>query len=455
MKPLPQRVFDIFALSRPRGLAFGDRPPIGTYCSDDGRAYGTLTMCERTGLLGVECMRRRTDQVWSLTRPDVHLMTYAKAMQALENELVSGLPPLKVPSGEPVRRSLGKVGSKDPSSVFKLLGTQSHIAAAWTLNQVYLAFPKPDQNWALDCQTGNFHTRLWEAYLLACFREQGCLVKQETPSPDFLIERTSEVMAWIEAVTANDVPYDHVSRAPGPAPADPPDGKERQIGAAAVRYAKTIKSKLQKNYVDMPHVKGMPFAIAIADFHAHGSMTWTREALMAYLYGTYGVVEGEGEDRKGVVKTVTELLGAEKIPAGLFRDPANASLSAVVFSNAATIAKFNRMGFLAGIRPPGLRMIRTGAMFDRRPGVLDPIPFSLEVGSKEYMALWPGIGESWSLELEVFHNPLATQAFPYKLLPECSHWFEQDGEINCRARYEHSILSSRTMVVSVSDKNFE
>lgn len=58
-------------------------------------------------------------------------------------------------------------------------------------------------------------------------------------------------------------------------------------------------------------------------------------------------------------------------------------------------------------------------------------------------------------QLEVFHNPMADNPFPYDLLPECSHWFEEDGEIGCAARYERSILSSRTLVMAESDADFE
>lgn len=48
-------------------------------------------------------------------------------------------------------------------------------------------------------------------------------------------------------------------------------------------------------------------------------------------------------------------------------------------------------------------VIRRGILFDRTPGALEPIDFELEVGSKEYDALWPW-GEAWCQELEVFHN---------------------------------------------------
>lgn len=448
MRHLPPRVFDIFALSRQHGLSFPLRQPMAAFSSDDGLAYGVLTRCNRSGFFGVECMRRRVDHVWMPTRQDIHLMAYIKAMRVLEQDLVSGLPALPIPSGTPVRMPLYEAGKRTACDVFRLLSSPSHHPATWALNQVYLAMPRPDKNWVADCQTGNFHTRLWEAYLLASFREQGCMVRQDVPSPDFWIGRRGGFEAWVEAVTANDVPYAHVGKGPRKWEGEPRDPIERQTGKAAVRFAKTIRSKMQKGYADMAHVRSRPFAIVIADFHAHGSMMWTREALMAYLYGAYGTIEERDGDRVGVMKSITELMGEEKIPAGLFRSPESVKLSAVVFSNAATIAKFNRMGFLAGIRPPGLRMVRAGAIFDRRPGVLEPIPFSLDIASEEYAALWPGIGEFWSLELEVFHNPIAENRFPFDLLPECTHWFvDQDGDISAKARYEHSILSSHTQIL--------
>ncbi|MBV6323753.1 hypothetical protein [Duganella violaceipulchra] len=180
-----------------------------------------------------------------------------------------------------------------------------------------------------------------------------------------------------------------------------------------------------------------------------------REALLAYLYGVYGTIEERDGEKVGVLNSITELMGAEKIPAGLFRSPESAKLSAIVFSNAATIAKFNRMGYLAGIRPEGLRMIRAGAIFDRRPGMLAPIPFALDIASEDYASLWPGVGETWSLELEIFHNPLADHPLPFELLPECSHWFvDENGDISTKACHKNNIMSSHTQVYGEGDGDF-
>ena len=73
-------------------------------------------------------------------------------------------------------------------------------------------------------------------------------------------------------------------------------------------------------------------------------------------------------------------------------------------------------------------MIRSGILFDRTPGALEPIDFNLSVASDEYQALWPW-GEAWCQELEVFHNPLATHPIPFDLIPGATHWFERGGDI--------------------------
>jgi len=113
------------------------------------------------------------------------------------------------------------MGKRTPSVVFKSLFDPSRRIGAWALNQLYLALPSPDRNWVPDCQTENFHTRLWEAHLLAIFREQGLLVTQPKESPDFHIENRLGGEAWVEAVTANpEERYEHFGASPVPPPAD-------------------------------------------------------------------------------------------------------------------------------------------------------------------------------------------------------------------------------------------
>lgn len=448
MIDLQNFLFDVFALSLPRGHGFGDWPPIEGWQSSDGTSIGVVTKCVDSGDFGLLAMRRRVDQVWTVVAEEKPFERIGGARERLEPLLRHGLPLEEIAPGVARRPQLGDVKGRTPSEIFGLLARASHQAAGWLLNQVYLALPNPDKNWVSDCQTANFHTRLWEAQLLASFREQGLLVTQPEESPDYRIENRLGGEAWVEAVTANSPDaYDHVN---APLSSPPEDRLERFLGPAAVRFAKTLGTKLGREYHRLPHVVDKPFILAIADFHASGSMTWSRESLISYLYGIYPqVVESDGRQLASL-KTVSHLLGDSGFPAGLFCNTEHEELSAVIFTNACSIAKFNRVAISAGFPTPGLRYTRIGTFFDRSPRALKGIPFSLEITSKEYRSLWPQGYEPWCAELEVFHNPFARNPISRDLLPEATHWFlDEDGDVTCESFYETSILSSTTQIQSV------
>lgn len=444
MQLIPQPVFDVFALALPRGHGFGDRPPVGAWGDDARRVCGVVTQHIDDGSLGLLAMRRRVDDVWVVIAEEFGFASLDDAKARLKSLLRLGEPPEPLPPNTASRPALHDLGNRTASDTFKVLQLPSHHRAAWVLNQLYLALPNPDRNWASDCQTGNFHTRLWEAQLLAAFREQGLLVTQSVESPDFYIANRRGDEAWVEAVTANpSTPYNHVNSPRS----RPPEGREALFfGPAALRFAKTLGSKLQRGYDQMAHVQGKPFMIAVADFHAPASMLWSREGLIGYLFGesAHAVVESG----RTVARTVSasHLHGPSAFPAGLFANADHAELSAVIFSNACSIAKLNRVMISAGADPNGLRYTRVGRFFDRRPDALEGIPFCLDVTSPEYRRLWPQGYEPWSAEMEVFHNPFARHPVPHGLLPEATHWFEEGGEKVCRSFYEPSILWSTTHV---------
>ncbi|SDH23787.1 hypothetical protein SAMN04487926_10311 [Paraburkholderia steynii] len=449
MKPLPTPLFDVYALSLPRGHGFGNCPPVEAWQTEDGLAFGVVTRDVNDGSIGVLALRRREDDVWSIVCREHGLGTVTGAVALLKSAMKEGMPREPIPAGTARRPALWDLQRRSPGSIFNLLSQPSHHVAAWLINQVYLALPNPDKNWTGDFQTSNFHTRLWEAHLLACFREQGILVTQPWPSPDFRIENRHGGVAWVEAVTTNPpTPYDHANAKPT---TPPRDQHERSFGPAAVRFAKTLRNKLERHYDLLDHVAGQPFAIALADFHAPGSMVWSREALIAYLYGTgVDVTERDGK-RVATAADIKYLLSDPPIPAGLFRTDENAALSAVIFTNTCSISKFNRVGISAGAQANGLRYVRVGEFYDRTPGALKGIPFCLDIISEKYRTLWPHGYEPWSADLEVFHNPHATNPLPRTLLPEVTHWFDAGGEIICESHYETSILWSRTLIRNMSD----
>ena len=440
IKPINQRQFELYALSLERGPNFEPSHIFSAY-QVGGSACGCILLDPERGAFTTLAMRRRVDHLWVRVDEEGPFSTPEAALDHLSISMRGSEPPEPLPPGARRRPPLMQAGARGVSPEFELLSaTVSHVPALMAVGECYLALPKPDANFVTDLQTNNFASRLFELYLLACFREQGLVVQQNQVSPDFWIEKDG-AECWIEAVTANS----ETPRAGGIGDwvRAPEDRRERLTGAPAERFAKTLRGKLQRNYHELEHVKGRSFAIAIADFHESGSMVWSREALPTYLYGLRADVEGEGAHRRAIGTSIANLTGKHGIPAGLFRDPDFAHLSAVIFSNAGTLAKFNRMGFLAGWRPPGLEMNRRGILFDRTPGALEPIDFELTVGSDEYQSLWPW-GEAWCQELEVFHNPRATHPIPFDLIPGATHWFESDGDVECSTIWANSVLSSIT-----------
>lgn len=441
LKQINARQFDLFALSLEHGPNFGEREIYDAYKTDKSEAAGAILIDPATWRFSTLTLRRRVDHRWVLTDEQSGFATPDAAMAHLRTSLRIGDSAEPLPPGERRRRPLLEIGPAGASPEFELLSSSlDHLPALMTAGECYLALPNPDPNFVSDFQTNNFASRLFELYLLACFREQGIRVRQDHVSPDFEID-VGGASCWIEAVTANSA--EPRSGGIGPWVHAPEDPDERLTGDTAERFAKTLRGKLQRNYEQMPHVQGQPFAIAIADFHESGSMVWSREALPTYLYGFKAYVEGEGADRHAAGVAISHLTGKNRIPAGLFRDPANAHLSGVLFSNAATLSKFNRMGFLAGWQPPGLDMVRQGILFDRTPGAVDAIPFAMSISSPDYEALWP-FGEAWCQELDLYHNPLAANPIPFDLIPGATHWFERDGEIECNTIWKNSVLSSVT-----------
>jgi hypothetical protein len=449
MLAVPRGLFDVYALALPRGHGFGDHPPFEAWQSPDTNSCAILTRHVESGDIGLIVMRRREDMVWTITVEDQAQPSVEAARQHAQAALKNGAPLEPVPSGIQRRTSLHDFEGREPSKIFSMLFQPSHQNVAWLLNQLYLSLPRPDRNWAADCQTENFHTRLWEAQLLASFREQGVLVTQPVESPDFRIENRKGGTAWVEAVTANPpVRFEPVGALPT---RQPTETAELFFGGAALRFAKTLGNKLQRNYADLEHVKGMPFALALADFHAPASMMWSREALIGYLYGISAeAIEVDGE-RVAVGGQAARLLGASGFPAGLFRGDWHDELSAIIFTNACTVSKFNRLAVTAGMPTRGRRYVRYGKMFNPQPHALDGRPFCLDVTSEAYRGLWPQRCEPWCAELEVFHNPFARYPLPHTLLPEANHWFEQDGVIDNHAYYSNSILWSGTLVLDPDD----
>lgn len=90
MRKIPQWEFDFYALSLPRGHAFGDEPPVAAWGGSDGRGCGIVTRNEAAGTFSIVLMRRRIDSVWTVIREHSGYPSIEAAREALEPLLAEG-----------------------------------------------------------------------------------------------------------------------------------------------------------------------------------------------------------------------------------------------------------------------------------------------------------------------------------------------------------------------------
>jgi hypothetical protein len=224
-----------------------------------------------------------------------------------------------------------------------------------------------------------------------------------------------------------------------------------------IKYGASLTNKLNrrsatgKAYWEEADVAGLPFVIAVADFHKPatenelGSMTYTQSAIWPYLYGF--VAKWKMVDGQLVIEQQpngSHTYGSKTIESGFFNLPGAENISAVLFSNAGTIAKFDRLGVLAGYAPPDHRYLRVGVRFDPDPNAVEGKRFAEEVGG-------PGYSEGWADELQVFHNPNAV----HPLSPDCfeglqQHFFE-DGRMKTYYGKE-AVIASYTVIIHATDR---
>lgn len=300
-----------------------------------------------------------------------------------------------------------------------------------------------DENLVRDFQTTGFDSRTWEFCLQAAFTWLGFGFDRSDAVPDFRL-RKGETKFFVEAVTANptgNVEFDIKQRPPHP----PGDFWSFMENEMPQKFGSPLRSKLAKKYWEREDVAGHPFLIAIADFHAPGSMIWSQTALPLYLYGIgFDVKEREDGSKYAVKKTLqNHVVGDKVIPANFFAQETSRQVSAVLFSNAGTMAKFNRMGARAGFGDSSVSLVRQGGYEDPTPGSFEPIPFRSNVEDPLYR-------ERWSDEIEIYHNPNAAVPLPEDVFAGTTQ-FSLQGEDLIRRGPSPRILFSTTGSLGFSE----
>lgn len=323
------------------------------------------------------------------------------------------------------------------NAVFKTLtADEAYSSARGLIKELAFAFTDLDGNYVKDFQSTGFNGRLWELYLFAFLYEQRFTITDAFDRPDFGAVKAGIPIA-IEATTVN--PTEGVE---GLSPKTPAERRELLNDYMPIKFGSALFSKLKKRYWELPHMKRVPLIIAIHDFHADDSMTWTSTALHEYLFG---LRQHPRKDQNGIVTLESEVItehvwGEKKIPSGFFNLPDAEHISAVLFSNAATISKFNRIGKIAGFGRDDVHMWRFGDLWNPDPKATEPTPFKVEVVPGKY---W----ETWSEGVRVFHNPNALSPIPPDLFPLCSHHWIKDGKL-IDYLPDHFVFNSKTFIAN-------
>ncbi len=284
-------------------------------------------------------------------------------------------------------------------------------------------FEDPDGNFVEQLQTTGFDARTWELYLFAALHELGYAFDRSIPAADYFC-RGLKGEFFVEAVTVNPTLQNGVSVETGPRE-DKAEYQRYLEEYVPIKFGSALYSKLKRRYWELPHVSDKPIVLAVQDFHFPRSMAWSEPSLAPYLYGKrYTATHDEAGSLVIDSKPIAEhSWGTKVIPSGFFFQPGAEHISAVLTNPQGTIAKFNRIGFLAGFGSRLVDMRRIGTRYVHDPDAAQSEPFDQWVNSATY-------SESWVEGMNVYHNPRALVPLPPQMLPTAAHHrLTKDGMI--------------------------
>lgn len=279
---------------------------------------------------------------------------------------------------------------------------QESAPARKLMNEIYHTYYDKDGNFVEQFQTTGFDARVFELYLYAYFSESGYEIDNRYSSPDFNIIHHGERVS-IEAVTANPSDQERkITTSDSKRISKDDFGNEDFIDEVIVKLSEVLLKKSNKKYWESQHCKNIPFVIAIQDFHKKLSLLDSSSPLSTYLYGTTVKVTQHLQNRRiySINKVDTHKYKSREIISNFFENCDAAYVSAVMFTNAGTYAKFNRMALQAGYYRDNVSIKRIGLCLDNDPDATMPAMFEYDVGDPAWL-------ETWGQSLTIFHNPHA------------------------------------------------
>jgi len=313
---------------------------------------------------------------------------------------------------------------KQNPSFVRLNNDDAYIPAKTIINNIMPYFIDIDGNFIEQFQTTGFDSRIWELYLFSYFTEDSFMIDRRYNRPDFILSKYGENIA-VEAVIVGrkNNPSKYVQLEPEKyfrkLLLDKEDDNEM-----AIKFGSPLFSKLNKKYWELDYLNGIPFIIAIADFHEDYSMTWSHNSLLKYLYGYEHDYYYNKKGKLVIVpkKIVNHEHGSKTIPSGFFNQPDVENISGILFSSSGTISKFSRMAIQSGFGVKNIKTHRWGIAYNKDPNASKPNTFHYEVTENST--------ETWAEGLDLFHNPNAKFPIDPTIFPTIAHHFlRKDGNI--------------------------
>lgn len=275
-------------------------------------------------------------------------------------------------------------------------------------------FEDVDGNFVEQFQSTALDARFSELYLFALLTEQRMIFDRSYRAPDYVCEGLAGAL-FVESVTVNPSRRGDIIVEPE-VPKNPQELKRYLAGYMPMKWGGPLVDKLKKAYWELDHVRGKPIVFAIQDFHAPRAMTFTGSTLLPYLYGRTFTALYDHTGRLHVrAQRIHEHRWHDKvIPSGFFYLPGAENISAVIHNPTATISKFNRMGWLAKLGSPDIRMVRFGTAYRHNRDAALPASYVQRLDE-------PGYAETWDEGLTVHHNPNARYPLSRALFRGATH----------------------------------
>lgn len=248
------------------------------------------------------------------------------------------------------------------------------------IESIFEDYIDKDGNFIEQFQSSGFDARLFELYFYAYLTQEGYEVNQIYDWPDYIVSDGIDKVA-IELTTVNrSEKLDKLREENFPKSLDDVHDE------LAIRFGSSLFSKLKKKYWELDQCKDLPLVIAVEAFFGDDSLHYSSTALVHYLYGikTKWHYDSNGKLIVNQVDNETHKLGGKEIPSGFFNQEGSENISAVIYTNSATVAKFKRVGYILGYNNGDLLIQRNGECYKDDPNSITPEKFSYEVGNPKY-----------------------------------------------------------------------